>query len=151
MFKICSRCCIFIDIIKFFINKIIKYSYKIINNPLADPELKLKSILYLGDLAYTDDSRRSLELLWKSNPKNFDYLWASAVYKLYENDLVGAINIRLQIAKIDPFNHLNYLELLKIYNSLGKNEDAIRMKIKIENIDPNSNSAKIARTVIVQQ
>jgi hypothetical protein len=127
-----------------------EYSYKIINNPLADPELKLKSILYLGDFGYVDEARRNLDSLLNSNPESFEYLWSKAVFQMQRNDLSGAINTRLQIAKVDPLNHRNYLELLKMYSSMGSTKDALNMKVKIETIDPMSDSADIARTLITQ-
>jgi len=127
-----------------------EYSYKIINNPLADPELKLKSILYLGDFGYVDEARRNLDSLLNSNPESFEYLWSKAVFQMQRKDLSGAINTRLQIAKVDPLNHRNYLELLKMYSSMGSTKDALSMKVKIKTIDPKSDSADIARTLITQ-
>jgi O-antigen ligase len=127
-----------------------EYSYKIINNPLADPELKLKSILYLGDFGYADEARLNLESLLKSNPESFEYLWSKAVFQMQRNDLSGAVNSRLQISKVDPLNHKNYLELLKLYRSMGNINDALNMQVKIEIIDPKSDSADIARTLNTQ-
>lgn len=125
-----------------------EYSYKIINNPLADPELKLKSVLYLGDFGYVDEARRNLESLIKSNPESFEYLWSKAVFQMQVNDLPGAVNTRLRIAKVDPLNHRNYLELLKMYSAMGNIKDALNMKVKIETIDPKSDSADMAETLI---
>ena len=127
-----------------------EYSYKIINNPLADPELKLKSLLYLGDFGYVDEARRNLESLLQSNPESFEYLWSKAVFQMQLNDLSGAVNTRLQIAKVDPLNHRNYLELLKMYSAMGNIKDALNMKVKIETIDPKSDSADMAGTLITQ-
>ena len=127
-----------------------EYSYKIINNPLADPELKLKSVLYLGDFGYVDEARRNLESLIKSNPESFEYLWSKAVFQMRVNDLPGAVNTRLQIAKVDPLNHRNYLELLKMYSAMGNIKDALNMKVKIETIDPKSDSADMAEPLITQ-
>lgn len=127
-----------------------EYSYKIINNPLADPELKLKSMLLLVDFGYVDEAERNLESLLKSNPENFEYLWSKAILQMKRNDLSGAVNTRLQIAKVDPLNHSNYLELLKMYSSMGNIKDALNMKVKIETIDPKSDSADMARTLITQ-
>jgi tetratricopeptide (TPR) repeat protein len=126
------------------------YAYKIINNPLADPELKLKSILYLDDFGYANEARLNLESLLKSNPEKLEYLWSKAVFQIRQNDLSGAINTRLQISKADPFNHKNYLELLKMYLSAGNIKDALSMQVKIEIIDPKSDSADIARTLTTQ-
>lgn len=128
-----------------------EYSYKIINNPLADPELKLKSILYLNDFGYIDEARLNLESLMESNPTSFEYLWSMAVFQVQQNNLSEAIITRLQIAKVDPFNHKNYLELLKLYNSTGNIKDALNMKVKIETIDPKSDSADTARILITQR
>ena len=127
-----------------------EYSYKIINNPLADPELKLKSILYLNDLGYIDEARLNLESLLKSNPTSYEFLWSKAIFQVQQNNLSEAIITRLQIAKVDPLNHKNYLELLKLYSSMGNIKDALNMKVKIETIDPKSDSADLARTLITQ-
>ena len=104
----------------------------------------------MGDFGYVDEARRNLELLLQSNPESFEYLWSKAVFQMQLNELSGAVNTRLQIAKLDPLNHRNYLELLKMYSSEGNIKDALNMKVKIETIDPKSDSADMARTLITQ-
>lgn len=125
-----------------------EYAYKIIDNPLADPELKLRSSLFLGDFGYFEDTGRNLEHLLATNPTHFEYLWTMAYFQTQQGNLSQAINIRLRIAEIDPFNHSNYLELLKIYLKIDQKTRAIEIKNTILSIDPKSESAKTAGTLM---
>ncbi len=125
-----------------------EYAYKIINNPLADPELKLKATLFLGDLGYLEDTGRNLGLLLQSNPNQFEYLWTMAYFQTQQGNYSEAVKLRLQVADIDPFNHSNYLELLKIYLEIGQKNKAVEIKELIMSIDPSSSSAKTAGTLI---
>ena len=61
---------------------------------------------------------------------------------------MNSVKIREEIAKYDPWNAQNYLELGKLYKFSGDLERARLMKDKILSFAPNTNEAKNAIQVL---
>jgi O-antigen ligase len=124
------------------------YALKVLNNPIADPFLKLKAVLYLGDVGYVDEGYSNLKLLLEKNPTNYENLWSLATFQTQLNYTEEAINCRLQIASIDKFNTKNYLELLKLYKYSSNQTEATKMKNTILEIASTSVDAQEAQILI---
>jgi O-antigen ligase len=118
------------------------YAQKILNNPIADPFLKLKSALYLGDMGYFSEGRKVVEDALTREPFNYECLWALALFQTSNNESEKALSTRLRISKIDPFNTNNYYRLAELYKILGNEAQMRAMQEIILKIAPNGVDAK---------
>ena len=125
------------------------YAHKIIDNPVADPFLKLKASIYLSDAGNIDDSYKNLKLLSNKYSDNFEILWAIASTQAQLGEIDNAISTRLKITKLDPYNTNNYLILLKMYKSKNNAFEFQKMKDLILKFTPNSSIGKEALTIVL--
>jgi tetratricopeptide (TPR) repeat protein len=77
-------------------------------------------------------------------------LYLSVLASMYEdnNKFEESINLRIKSSKYDPYNVKNYLQLARLYKSVGNDPRANEMKIKINTLDPDSEFAKIVNSEI---
>jgi len=79
-----------------------------------------------------------------ADKRNLDALVSLAEFNGQLGELEVANDYRLQIAKYDPFNAANYLQLGRNYKALGNVEKMNEMRAKILSFAPNTEEAKQA-------
>jgi len=121
---------------------VVEYANKILNNPIADPYLKTKSALYLGDMGAISEGYLSLSKLSNKYPKNYEILWSLSIFQDRAGDTDLAIATRTRIIALDPFNTKNYLLLAQLFKLKNDQFMMQKMKSKILEIDNNSQDAK---------
>ena len=104
---------------------------KSIDSVLNDPSYSLESAKSLVDNGYVDEGVEAIKKLHVNDPRYQDAITALAlIYEKY-NQIPVAIEYRLKIAKLDPWNALNYLQLGIDYKAQG---DLIKSKEMLEKI-----------------
>lgn len=117
----------------------------ILNNPASDPYYKFQAAITLYELG---DSKRAYNVINELHSKdgnNSDFLKGLIFFDNLNGDLPAAINSRMELAKIDPWNAENYLELLILHEQKGEFEKANFFKDKILSFAPNTDVAKRAQ------
>jgi tetratricopeptide (TPR) repeat protein len=109
-----------------------EFANKTINTPLIDPTYKIMSASYLVNTGYINEGISALNKVLEEDPRNQDVLGLLAVYSQQLGNIEQAINFRLSIAKIDPWNAENYFQLGKIYRDLGNHQKMVEYLNKIE-------------------
>jgi tetratricopeptide (TPR) repeat protein len=86
----------------------------------------------------------AIEEIYANDPRNLEALNALILIseQLGKND--EAVNYRLTMAELDPWNAKNYLGLGKIYKILGDSEKSRDMLEKIMSFAPDTEEAKQA-------
>ena len=104
---------------------------KSIDSVLNDPSYSLESAKSLVDNGYVDEGVEAIKKLHVNDPRYQDAITALAlIYEKY-NQIPVAIEYRLKIAKLDPWNALNYLQLGIDYKAQG---DLIKSKEMLDKI-----------------
>ncbi len=104
---------------------------KSIDSVLSDPSYSLESAKILVEYGYIDEGVEAIKKLHVNDPRYQDAITALAlIYEKY-NQIPAAIEYRLKITKLDPWNPLNYLQLGKNYKAQG---DLIKTKEMLEKI-----------------
>jgi tetratricopeptide (TPR) repeat protein len=104
---------------------------KSIDSVLNDPSYSLESAKSLVENGYVDEGVEAIKKLHVNDPRYQDAIAALAlIYEKY-NQIPVAIEYRLKIAKLDPWNALNYLQLGIDYKVQG---DLIKSKEMLEKI-----------------
>jgi O-antigen ligase len=124
------------------------YANNVINNPLADYNYKLDCAIALIDAGYFNEGFEEIKKLHKINPRNEYILIALSGLSAQRENFTESIEYRIKLARIDPFNAKNYLELLVLYKNTGDLENAKIMLNKILSLTPNSQVAKDAEKVL---
>jgi O-antigen ligase len=130
------------------VDSVVSYAEKILNNPIADPLLKVKSALYLGEMGRLEKGYTEMRNLYENNTINFEVLWSLAAFQKQIGDIKSTIDTRIQISRVDPFNTNNYLLLIELYLSQGNSSKAMELKDKIILLNPGSLDAKKARDLV---
>lgn len=108
-----------------------EYATKTLNTPFLDPSYKITVGSYLIASGFVDEGMKALTEVAEVDPRNLDALISLAEFNQQMNKLNEANKYRLQIAKYDPWNAANYLQLGRNYKALGDiaNMNAMREKI----------------------
>jgi O-antigen ligase len=117
----------------------------IARNPIADDNYKLSLVTTLYDLNYKDRAYSLLNDLLKNYPRNQVAQEISASIESLRGNFPAAIENRMSITQIDPWNAKNYLELLILYKNNGQLDLAESMFKKIEDIAPKTREFEIAK------
>lgn len=116
----------------------------VLNQSFSDPNYQLQMAYYLFD---SGDQKKGIEvanIVADKFPRNLYALESlSIMYKIL-NAPEDAIYWREKVAKSDPWNAENYLELLRLYKSLGDIQNEQKMYDTIVSFAPSSNEAKSA-------
>jgi O-antigen ligase len=120
------------------------YQKEVINNNFSDPSYALSSAIYLARGGFLDEGLAAIDKIYASDPRNLEALNALILIseQLGKND--EAVNYRLTMAELDPWNAKNYLGLGKIYKILGDSEKSRDMLEKIMSFAPDTEEAKQA-------
>ena len=112
--------------------------------PFSDPTYQVQLAYFLFD---TGDQKRAIEVVNRvveEFPRNLTAIESLAIMYGILNEPQNAIYWREKFARLDPWNGENYLQLLRLYKSLGDSESAQRMYNIILSFAPSSNEAKSA-------
>ena len=126
-----------------------QYAQKTLGTKLLDLNYKLNIGVYMIENGYTDEGIKVLKEVRTSDPRNLDALFYLAEYNQKMNNFNDAINYRLAIEKLDPWNSYNYLQLGRIYKSNGDLNAMKAILIKIQSYDMVSPESKTAAAELV--
>ena len=118
---------------------------KAINDPLNDPTYKLRSAMALVSNGFLDQGLQVVKKIYTDNPRNMDALNALILISEQLNQLPEAINYRDQMAKLDPWNAVNYLGLGKDYKAQGnlvKSKEMLDKILSFASANPIAEQAK---------
>jgi O-antigen ligase len=118
---------------------------KVINDPLNDPTYKLRSAMALVSNGFLDQGLPVVKKIYADNPRNMDALNALILISEQLNQLPDAINYREQMAKLDPWNAVNYLGLGKDYKAQGnlvKSKEMLDKILSFASANPIAEQAK---------
>jgi len=92
---------------------------KAINTFLNDPSYSLNCAMNLAENGFINEAVEVITKLHANDPRNQDAINALAIINENINKIPDAIEYRVKIAKLDPWNALNYLQLGKDYKAQG--------------------------------
>jgi tetratricopeptide (TPR) repeat protein len=119
---------------------------KVINSKLVDPNNSLYSAMQLIQAGFTDEGLVIVKKIHASDPRNLDAINGLALTSEQLNQIPEAIMYREKMAKLDPWNAVNYLELGKNYKIQGDLSKSKQMLDKILSFAPNNAIAEQAKT-----
>lgn len=117
---------------------------KLLGNPLADPNYRFLASIYLANMGLTDQALSTLLILNREDPRDLNVLLALSEFEKNKGNFQEAIHYRVEISKLDPWNAENYLELGRIYVSIGDFKSAVEMKSKIMDFASNTSISQQA-------
>jgi hypothetical protein len=124
-------------------------SQKIFNMTLIDPNYKFSVAKQVAMTGKKNEALSELKLLNKYDSRSLDYLLALAALSENIEDYRYSILKRNEIAKLDPWNAKNYLELGRDYKLIGEFTEMERCKKIILEFAANTPEASIALTELV--
>jgi len=120
--------------------------FTVINSPLADPSYKLNSALLLVQSGFTDEGIVGAKKILVHDPRNLDAINGLALTSEQLNKIPDAIAYREKMAKLDPWNAVNYLALGKDYKTQGDLVKSKEMLDKILSFASNNPIAEQSKT-----
>jgi O-antigen ligase len=127
---------------------ILDHANDITTNPVSDPFYKYIAAFYLDSIGAKNEAYEINRILYNNDKQTPDYLKGMAYFELNRNNIPELTLIRQQIARVDPWNAENYLQLLILYKNNGDLSSANNMKDKILSFAPNTEIAKKALEVL---
>jgi O-antigen ligase len=104
---------------------------KVVNSPLQDPGYKINSALQLIKSGFTDEGLAIVKQIHSDDPLNLEAINSLALTSEQLNKIPDAITYREKMAKLDPWNAVNYLALGKDYKAQG---DLVKSKAMLDKI-----------------
>jgi O-antigen ligase len=104
---------------------------KTINLPWINPIYKITSASYLANSGFSKEGIEVLEEIVDKDKRSDDALALLATYYAQLSRLDLAIEKRVALTKLDPWNAANYLELGRLYKATGDFVKMTEVKIKI--------------------
>jgi tetratricopeptide (TPR) repeat protein len=126
-----------------------EYAMKTLNTSFLEPGYKVTVGAYLVTSGFVDEGMKALTEVAESDPRNLDALLNLADFNQQMNKLNEANSFRLQIAKYDPWNAANYLQLGRNYKALGDLTNMNAMREKINSFAPNTQEASQANSELI--
>jgi O-antigen ligase len=117
--------------------------------PLIDPFYKLKIAELLAMSGARVEALEVMNQLSAEDPRNQDFLMSRAALMENLGDYASAILIRKELAKYDPLNSKNYLELGRNYKLLGNFVEMKKYRDIVIKIDGLGAESKIAKEQLV--
>ena len=115
---------------------------KTINLPLINPIYKITSASYLANSGFPKEGIEVLEEIVDKDKRSDDALGLLATYYAQLSRLDLAIEKRVALSKLDPWNAANYLELGRLYKATGDFGKMTEIKIKILSFAPETTEGK---------
>ena len=127
-------------------NKMFKdYAYETLSNPFLNDFSKLEVAISLGKAGYPKEAIEIIESVYSADPRSLDALALLASTREQVKDVTKAIEYRNNIAGLDPWNAENYLQLGRLYKSIGDTGNMEVILSKILSFAPNSDQGKLAK------
>ena len=126
-----------------------EYAMKTLDTSFLEPGYKVTIGAYLVTSGFVDEGMKALTEVAESDPRNLDALLNLADFNQQMNKLNEANSFRLQIAKYDPWNAANYLQLGRNYKALGDLTNMNAMREKINSFAPNTQEASQANSELI--
>jgi O-antigen ligase len=121
-----------------------EYATKTLQIDLLEPSYKISLGTYLVASGFTTEGLAVIEEVLEKDPRNLDALTSLAEYNR-QLERAEEVNKYSQIiAKYDPFNATNYLQLGRNYKLMGNLTKMIEMREKIISFAPDTEEAKQA-------
>jgi O-antigen ligase len=120
--------------------------FTVVNSPLTDPSYKLNSALQLVQSGFANEGIVVAKRILVHDPRNLDAINGLALTSEQLNRIPDAIFYREQMAKLDPWNAVNYLALGKNYKNQGDLVKSKEMLDKILSFASNDPIAEQAKT-----
>ena len=131
-------------------NKVMRdFALKTLKDPFLNEYSKLDIAISLENAGYTTEAIKTIQDVHIADPRSFDALNLLSLASLQLNDINKAIEYRKEIAKLDPWNADNYLQLGRYYKSNGDSANMVKTLNKIMSFAPNTDQAKLARTELI--
>lgn len=121
-----------------------KHASYVLNNPLSDPNYKIQIVYNLFNSGSQDQAYNTVKEIVYKNPRNLYALDAEVLLSNQLNNPLIEIDARKKIAKLDPWNAKNYLQLMLLYKTSGNLVNAQEMRDKILSFAAQTEEAKIA-------
>jgi tetratricopeptide (TPR) repeat protein len=102
-----------------------------VNTPLNDPNYSLNRAVALIQSGFVDEGIKIVISIHQRDPRNLDALNGLAMLSEGLNKKSEALNYRLKMAELDPWNAVNYLAIGKIYKEQGNLVESAAMLSKI--------------------
>ena len=119
---------------------------KVVDSKLVDPSNSLYAGMQLIQAGFTDEGLVIVKKIHASDPRNLDAINALALTSEQLNQIPEAITYREKMAKLDPWNAVNYLALGINYKIQGDLSKSKQMLDKILSFAPNNAIAEQAKT-----
>jgi O-antigen ligase len=116
---------------------------------LNDPTYNLASAYYMASSGFKDEGIQRLRAVIQNNPRNYDALdLLASIYEQYglTNE---AVESRIAISKLDPWNAKNYLKLGKLYKFQGNYDSMTEVKNKILSFASATNEGEQANLELI--
>jgi O-antigen ligase len=126
-----------------------EYAIKTLDTAFLEPSYKMTVGSYLVASGFVDEGMRALTEVAESDPRNLDALIFLAEFNQQMNRLNEANQFRLRIAKYDPWNAANYLQLGRNYKALGDLTNMNAMREKINSFAPKTQEANQANSELI--
>jgi hypothetical protein len=123
---------------------------KTINLPLINPIYKITSASYLANSGFPKEGIEVLEEIVEKDKRSDDALALLATYYAQLSRLDLAIEKRVALAQLDPWNAANYLELGRLHKATGDFGKMTEVKIKILSFAPETTEGKTAIIELTQ-
>jgi O-antigen ligase len=107
------------------------FQIKAINSSLNDPTYKLSCAMSLVQNGFVEDGLPVVKKISNNDPRNLDALNALALISEQLKEIPDAIAYREKMAKLDPWNAVNYLALVKDYKAQG---DLVKSRAMLDKI-----------------
>jgi len=127
-----------------------EYAVKTLDTTLLEPYYRMMTGTYLVSNMYVNEGMEVLQEVYKSDPRNLDNLGILATFSTQLGQFENAVKYRKEIITLDPWNGKNYLELGKIYKTLGRFQEMELMRQKIVSFAPNTPEASSANSDLIQ-
>jgi O-antigen ligase len=124
-------------------------AYKTVNTPLIEPAYKVSAGSYLAASGFAKDGMNILKESVRIDKRNLDALMLLSEFNEQMSNFSEAITYRLEIAKYDPWNAANYLQLGRNYKVLGDVTNMNAMREKINSFAAKTQEANQANSELI--
>ena len=118
------------------------------NNPLAHPSYKLYATRVQIAIQGNWSQNQNLIALAKQFPRNVEVIYTQLNYAVEDKNVEQQISLRNKLVVLDPWNLINYSELLTLYKSTGRVDLATQVFKKMSAISPDSEQTRSAKLIL---
>lgn len=122
------------------------YANKTLKSRYLEPSYKVMTGTYLFASGFTAEGLSVLKEVIETDPRNLDALTYLAEFNQQLGNPNEVIKYRLQVAKLDPFNATNFLQLGRSYKLVGDLANMNKMRVRITSFAPDTEEAKQANS-----